>query len=146
MNAMQLIGVSAFALAGAVSAQTVPAEAWVGPPIQFTSSTSREAVVADFIASNKSPQAPQELRVGPADPAVGAVSRAEAEADRNVWLRSGMQQTAYSDNDDPASAAHAAQLANYQRMRNGPEYRAELDRINGTTSQALAGNAAIGGN
>ncbi len=150
MNAKQLLGVSAFALASATAfAQTVPAEQWVGAPIATTGGAySRSAVAADYAASRGAAGAPQELRVGPADPATGAASRAEVTADLNLWNRSGLGQVAGRDSFDPSSPAYRAQAAAYQRMRNGPEFVAEVQRIKGagspvtTTAQYPSGPAA----
>lgn len=142
MNARQLFGLSALAFAGAVSAQTVPAEQWVGAPIPMASSFSRAAVAADFAASRAVAQAPQELRVGPPDASGGALSRAEIAADLNLWIRSGLAEVAQRDNFDPGNPAYRSQVAMYQRMRNGPEFVAEVQRIKGagiaaTTSAGL---------
>lgn len=150
MNAQQLLGVSALALAGATAfAQTVPAEQWVGAPIATTGSAySRSAVAADYAASRSMASAPQELRVGPADAGTGAMSRTEVAADTNLWIRSGMSQVANRDSFDPTSPAYRAQLAAYQRMRNGPEFVAEVQRLKGagspqaTTAQYGSGAAA----
>ncbi|RZL86488.1 MAG: hypothetical protein EOP82_29830 [Variovorax sp.] len=130
MNAKQLLAISGLAFAGAVGAQTVPAEQWVGAPISTAGgSASRVAVMADFQQSARMAQAPQEFRVGPADASTGAVSRAEVAADRNLWIRSGLSQATYGDNFDPTSASYRAKLATYQRMRHGPEFTAEVQRV-----------------
>ncbi|MDM0023338.1 hypothetical protein [Variovorax saccharolyticus] len=150
MNAKQLLGVSALALAGATAfAQTVPAELWVGAPIATTASAaSRSAVAADYSASRTMASAPQELRVGPADTAPGAMSRAEVAADTNLWIKSGMSQLANRDSFDPTSPAYRAQFAAYERMRNGPAFVAEVQRLKGstikqtTTAQVDAGTPA----
>jgi len=140
MNAKQLLGVSAFALASATAfAQTVPAEQWVGAPIATTGSAySRSAVAADLAASRSMASAPQELRVGPADPVTGAMSRAEVAADTSLWIRSGMSQVANRDSFDPSSPAYRAQMAAYQRMRSGPEFMAEVQRLQGARPQQTA--------
>ncbi|MDM0012153.1 hypothetical protein QTH87_06825 [Variovorax sp. J22P168] len=131
MNARQVLAVSALALASAASfAQTVPAEQWVGAPIAATTSmTSRSAVASDYMASRSMASAPAELRVGPADAGVGAASRAEVAADRNLWIRSGLSQVANRDDFDPTSAAYRKQVATYQNLRNGPQYMAEVQRV-----------------
>lgn len=150
MNAKQLLGVSALALASATAfAQTVPAEQWVGAPIATTGTAfSRSAVAADYAASRTMASAPQEFRVGPADTAPGAMSRAEVAADTNLWIKSGMSQVANQDSFDPSNPAYRAQMAAYQRMRNGPEFVAEVQRLKGTstrqttTAQFESGSAA----
>ncbi|MGO4391010.1 hypothetical protein AB4Z46_06610 [Variovorax sp. M-6] len=136
MNAKQLLGVSALALASATAfAQTVPAEQWVGAPITSASSTlSRSAVTSDYAASRSMASAPSELRVGPADAAPGAMSRAEVSADLSLWIKSGMSQVANQDSYDPSSGAYRTQMAAYQRMRNGPEFVAEVQRRKGASA------------
>ena len=136
MNAKQLLGVCALALASATAfAQTVPAEQWVGTPIATAgSASSRSAVTADVAASRSMASAPAELRVGPADMAPGAMSRAEVAADTTLWIRSGMSQIAGRDSFDPSSPAYRTQMAAYQRMRNGPEFVAEVQRLKGTVA------------
>ncbi|MDM0046715.1 hypothetical protein QTH91_19650 [Variovorax dokdonensis] len=120
-----------------VAAQTVPAEEWVGQPIQFTSTLSRAEVQAAYIASAQTAQAPQELRVGPADPGVGMVERAMVEADRNLYLRAGLGDV--GEFDDSVSPTYKERQAAYERMRNGPEFAMELARINrGASTAALA--------
>ncbi|SCK52729.1 hypothetical protein VAR608DRAFT_5337 [Variovorax sp. HW608] len=139
MNAKLLLGISALALAGAVSAQTVPAEQWVGAPIPAASHLSRAEVAADLSASRMSfASAPAEYRVGPADPATGATSRAEVAADTSLWIRSGMSQVANRDGFDPTSAEFRQQMAAYQRMRSGPEFMAEVQRAQSTRSMSMA--------
>lgn len=135
MNAKQILGISALAFAGAVSAQTVPAEQWVGAPIPAIGSFSRSAVAADYAASRTVASAPQELRVGPTDPAAGMMSRAEVTADLNLWIKSGMNQVANQDSFDPSNPAYRAQYTMYQRQRNGPEFVAEVQRLKGATSR-----------
>lgn len=140
MNARQVLALSVMAWAGLASAQTVPAEAWVGAPISTAGGmASRSDVMAGYMASaSGAARTPQELRVGPADAPVGAVSRAEAVADLNLWLRAGLGQTAYREGYDPTRADNRARLAMYQRMRNGPEFTAEVARITGTGERTTA--------
>ncbi|HYP82487.1 hypothetical protein [Variovorax sp.] len=131
------MGLSAAAI---VSAQTVPAEEWVGPPIQFTSTLSRDEVQAAYFAS---PQVgPAELRVGPPDPAPGMVQRAMVEADRNLWLRAGLGDI--GEFDDSVSPTYRERMANYERMRNGPEFAIELARVNGGASTASLAKVEAG--
>ncbi|MBB3176013.1 hypothetical protein [Variovorax sp. Sphag1AA] len=139
MNAKLLLGISALTLAGAVSAQTVPAEQWVGAPIPAVSHFSRAEVSADLSANRANfASAPAEFRVGPADPKTGAASRAEVTADNRLWIRSGMSQVANRDNFDPNSAEFRQQMAAYQRMRNGPEFMAEVQRAQSTRMFGIA--------
>jgi hypothetical protein len=146
MNAKLVLGISALALAGAVSAQTVPAEQWVGAPIPAVGHFSRAEVAADLAANRAYASGPQEFRVGPADPPTGAESRAEIAADLSLWIKSGMSQVANRDSFDPAAPAYRMQMASYERMRNGPEFMAEVQRIQGmrmaTTAKAAHGQSA----
>ncbi len=139
MNRKQVLGIAAMTLSAfasaVVSAQTVPAEQWVGPPITFTSSQSRAEVTAGYFASPS--RAPQELRVGPADAGPGAVDRATVAADRNLWLRAGLG--GYGDNAY-MHPGYAQRVAEYTRMRNGPEFMAELSRIESAKSRSTAMN------
>ena len=140
MNRKQVLGIAAFALsavASVASAQTVPAEQWVGAPITFSSTQSRSEVTAGYYASPS--KAPQELRVGPADAGPGAVDRATVAADRNLWLRAGLGNYGEYADMDPL---HAQRMANYTRMRNGPEFMAELNRIEGARSRTTAMSAS----
>lgn len=146
MNAKLFVGLSALALAGAVSAQTVPAEQWVGAAIPTASHFTRAEVAADFNTSRSFTAAAPELRVGPADPVPGAESRAEVAADLSLWIKSGMSQVANSDSFDPTSAAYRAQFASYQRMRNGPQFLAEVQRKQGKTATTAQMEPAPAGN
>ena len=125
----------AVTFAGFVSAQTVPPEQWVGAAIPAVSTLSRSAVMADYMASAPADaRTPQEFRVGPPDAQPGGLSRAEAVADLNLWLRSGLGQSAYRDDFDPMRGTYRAQVAMYQRLRHGPEFTAEVARVQGTGS------------
>ena len=139
MNRKQVLCIAALTLSAAASvcAQTVPAEQWVGPTATFTSTESRAEVTAGYFASPS--RAPQELRVGPADAGPGAMDRATVAADRNLWLRAGLGSYGEYADMDPL---HAQRMANYTRMRNGPEFTAELSRIEGARSRSTAMNAA----
>jgi hypothetical protein len=147
MNVAQLLGVSALAFAGAVSAQTIPPEQWVGAPIPAVGALSRAAVAADNAASAVAiAKSPQEFRVGPPDASPGAISRAEVLADLNLWIKSGLSQVANQEGFDPSSAAYRPQMATYRRMRGGPEFLAEVQRIKGasvaTSAQLGAGSGS----
>ena len=138
MNRKQVLGIAALTLSAAASvcAQTVPAEQWVGSPTTFTSTQSRAEVTASYFASPS--RAPQELRVGPADAGPGAMDRATVAADRNLWLRAGLGNYGEYADMDPM---YARRMADYTRMRNGPEFTAELGRIEGARSRSTAMNA-----
>jgi len=139
MNRKQVLCMAALTLSAAASvcAQTVPAEQWAGPPVTFTSTESRAEVTAGYFAAPS--RAPQELRVGPADAGPGAMDRATVAADRNLWLRAGLGSYGEYADMDPL---HAQRMANYTRMRNGPEFTAELSRIEGARSRSTAMLAA----
>ena len=136
MNRKQVLGIAALtlsAVASVASAQTIPAEQWVGAPTTFTSSQTRAEVTAGYYASPS--RAPQELRVGPADAGPGAVNRATVAAERNLWLRAGLGSYGEYAYMDPM---YAQRMANYTRMRNGPEFTAELSHIGGAKSRSTA--------
>ena len=140
MNRKQALSIAALtlsAIASSVSAQTVPAEQWVGSPITFTSSQSRAEVTAGYYASPST--GPQELRVGPADAGPGAANRAMVAADRNLWLRAGLGNAGDNAYMDPQ---YNKRLNDYARMRNGPEFMAELNRIEGAKSRTTAMSAS----
>ena len=138
MNRKQVLGIAALtlSLAASVGAQTVPAEQWVGPATTFTSTQTRADVTAGYFASPS--RAPQELRVGPADAGPGAMDRATVAADRNLWLRAGLGSYGEYAYMDPM---YEKRMANYTRMRNGPEFTAELSRIEGARSRSTAMSA-----
>lgn len=139
MNRNQVLGTAALMLSAvaSVGAQTIPAEQWVGAPITFTSTHSRAGVTAGYFASPAT--AAQELRVGPADAGPGAIDRATVAADLNLWLRAGLGSYGEYADMDPM---HAQRMANYTRMRNGPQFTAELSRIEGARSRSTAMNTA----
>ena len=141
MNTKQLIALSAFALAdGAASAQTVPAEAWVGAPIATTGSAlSRTDVRADLDRSKTVAQAPQEAWVGSTageNVAAGALSRAEVKADLALWTRAGLNQYARIDGIDSTNPDFRQRTAAYERLRNSPAYLAEVKQLQGVPSVA----------
>jgi|APAra7269097451_1048561.scaffolds.fasta_scaffold66495_1 hypothetical protein len=140
MNRKQALSIAALtlsAIASSVSAQTVPAEQWVGPAIAFTSSQSRAEVTAGYYASPST--GPQELRVGPADAGPGAMDRATVAAERNLWLRAGLGNTGDNAYMDPQ---YNKRLNDYARMRSGPEFMAEMNRIEGARSRTTAMSAS----
>ena len=73
--------------------------------------------------------------VGPELVAQGpSLSRADVQADLNLWNRAGLSGSnsgeSYADN----TPAYAARLAQYQRQRSGAEYQAEVTRLGGNTN------------
>ena len=137
MNCKHVLGIAALTLlsaaASSVCAQTIPAEEWVGGPIHFTSTQSRAEVTAGYFASPS--RAPQELRVGPADAGPGAADRAMVAADLSLWLRAGLANYGDYAYMDPL---YSQRMANYTRMRSGPEFTAELHRIEDARSHSTA--------
>ncbi|MEF7613690.1 DUF4148 domain-containing protein [Aquincola sp. MAHUQ-54] len=81
----------------------------------------------------------------PAQPAAqGAaapLTRAEVQADAALWRRAGLDLLSQLESYDPQSADVQRRLALYQQWRGGPEFRAELARLQGTTSEARAASA-----
>lgn len=60
-----------------------------------------------------------------------SLSRAEVQADLVLWRRAGLP-AAYGENTvDSSSADYQARFAEYQRLRQGPAFLAELRRIQG---------------
>lgn len=76
----------------------------------------------------------------PQAPTTGQLSRAEVIADLNLWKRVGLQ--AYTNRGDSYeffNPAYERALAEYQRLRNGPEYLAEVRRVANERGETLAG-------
>jgi hypothetical protein len=68
------------------------------------------------------------------------LSRAEVLADLNLWNRSGLGAISHGENTPAADPSYAERMAEYQNLRSGPEYQAELRRLSGST---VAGTAAM---
>jgi len=139
------IALSAFAalvLCGPSGAQTVPPEAWVGPPIATgVRALSREAVNADLQRALSSAQAPQEAWVGSASEAVvhvGAATRAEVMADLNLYDRAGLLGAQGSDVFDPFSASMQQRMQSYVNLRHGSAFAREVARLEGREGETLA--------
>lgn len=64
-------------------------------------------------------------------------SRAEVLADLAMWQRAGLDQ--FNVGDVRFDPQYEAKIAQYQRLRHGPEYLAELSRLQ--AGQAVAGSA-----
>jgi hypothetical protein len=60
------------------------------------------------------------------------VSRAEVLADLHLWQRAGLGETGEADT---LSAGYQAKLAAYQRLRSGPAFAAEVERLQRPSSQ-----------
>ena len=69
-----------------------------------------------------------------------ALSRAEVQADLNLWNRAGLGQANAGDRTPDADPAYQASLAEYRRLRSGPEFVAEVRRLGGDVSR-IAGQA-----
>lgn len=145
MHAKQFLALSALILAaGSAAAQTVPAEAWVGTPIAATGAVTRADVAADLQRSARIAAATPEAWVGTqasAGSAVGTLSRAEVQADLNLWRRAGLETASLADTAESNAPRYAQQVAAYQRARHSGVYTAELQRVQGATGSAAAGHA-----
>jgi len=62
------------------------------------------------------------------------VSRVEVQADWNLWQRAGLGDFSMGNRSADADPAYQQRLAEYQRMRSGPEYLAEIQRLGGDVS------------
>lgn len=146
MQAKHLLALATLvATVGTAAAQTVPAEAWVGAPIATTGAVKRADVVAELQRSARSPGAPAEQWVGSlasAGTAAGTLSRAEVQADLNLWRRAGLESAALADTVDSANPRYAQQLAAYTRARNSSVYTAEVQRLQGGAN-AVAGTPSV---
>lgn len=64
-----------------------------------------------------------------------ALSRAEVQADLAMWNRAGLN--VYRESDvNHWDADYQQRLAQYQRLRSGPEYLAEVQRLGGAVKAA----------
>ena len=71
-----------------------------------------------------------------------SLSRAEVQADLNLWNRAGLSGMNTGEGYADTNSDYAARLAQYQRARSGAEYQAEVRRLGGDTS-TLAGARAV---
>ena len=145
MQAKRLLALSALILAaGTATAQTVPAEAWVGTPIIATGAADRADVAADLQRDARIAAAAPEAWVGTQASAgltTGTLSRAEVQADLNLWRRAGLETASLADTAQSNAPVYAQQVAAYQRARQSGVYTAELQRVQGATGSAAAGHA-----
>ncbi|WP_343589562.1 DUF4148 domain-containing protein [Paracidovorax wautersii] len=94
---------------------------------------------AAFAGSASAATTSQEVWFGAQPAAQGApLSRAEVQADLNLWNRAGLGSINSGEYSDVTSPAYAQRLATYQRLRSGPEYVAEVQRLGGSVSTAGA--------
>ena len=144
MQAKRLLALSALILAaGTATAQTVPAEAWVGTPIIATGAADRADVAADLQRNARVAAAAPEAWVGTQASAgltTGTLSRAEVQADLNLWRRAGLETASLADTAQSNAPVYAQQVAAYQRARQSGVYTAELQRVQGATGSAAAGH------
>ena len=83
----------------------------------------------------------------PASEQAGPKTRAEVRADLAMWQRAGLTSSYNSESFDPSAPDVQRRLAEYTRLRNGPEYQAELQRMQGGEPQrAVSGTAASNAN
>jgi hypothetical protein len=76
-------------------------------------------------------------------PAVpSTVSRAEVEADRNLWLKSGLASYDGSQSADATVPGYTDSVKAYRAARNGPAYMVELRRVQGVEATRLASGPA----
>lgn len=138
--------VAALALCGSGWAQTVPAEAWVGPPIPTSAGIlDRSTVVADMQRSLSAGRAPQEAWVGAASdlsPPVGAMTRAEVVADLKLFDRAGLLSAQGSEVFNPFSAPMQQRAQVYMNLRQGQAYPREVARLEGRDTQSMTSAAA----
>lgn len=144
MHTKHLLALSALVLAaGTATAQTVPAEAWVGTPIIATGAADRADVAADLQRNARIAAAAPEAWVGTqasAGIAAGTLSRAEVQVDLNLWRRAGLETASLAATAQSNAPVYAQQVAAYQRARQSGVYTAELQRVQGATGSAAAGH------
>lgn len=142
-NAKTLIAIAALAVAGAASAQTHSTEDYFGTLPAAQSTLTRAEVKADLERFQRAVPVQNhsaEDYFGNLPAAQGQLSRAEVQADLNLWNRAGMGSRISDDRLQAADPAYAEHLATYQRLRSGPEYRAEVSRLQ--TGSTVAGTDA----
>ena len=131
MNSKHIFTIAALVAAGAATAQTVPAEAWVGAPINdVVGLRSRADVSAEARQVAASAQAPQELWVGSADSAAdhtGATSRSEVVADFRDFQRAGLADIVNHEGFDPSDSQYQRRFAQYMQLRAAQRQAASSD-------------------
>jgi len=65
------------------------------------------------------------------------LSRAEVQADLNLWVRAGLP-TSQGENAEAVDPQYTQHLALYQRLRSGPEFKAEVARLQGSHTTAAS--------
>lgn len=140
--AKALFAATAFAIAGAASAQLHSPEEYVGTLPAAQSTLSRAEVLADLAhyqraAATEQSHSPEDY-VGLLPAAQSQRQRAEVQAELALWNRAGL--SLGGDSQEVGSPDYAQRLAVYQNLRSGPEYLAELSRLQ--PSSTVAGTAA----
>lgn len=77
-------------------------------------------------------------------PARASKSRAEVLAEFSLWRRAGLDRY-NAEGADQSTLDYQQRMAQYARMRNGPQYVAELQRIQAGQAQHAAAQARQGG-
>jgi len=140
-NRITLIASVLAALAGNALAQTVPAEAWVGPNVPTTASAlSREQVAQELIASQTEPQAAAEAWVGAAAAAGSPATTASREAvmaDFDLYRREGLAEV-NSDYFNPYGSDGQRRLQSYANLRSAPEFTPDKFDVQAATTTHAA--------
>lgn len=76
-----------------------------------------------------------QAQVGPAGESARPLTRAEVRADLAMWQRAGLPALVNSEAYDPRDPEVLRRMAEYTRLRNGPEYLAELRRLQPAEAQ-----------
>ena len=88
----------------------------------------------------------QEMQFADTVPAgTSTVTRAEVEADRNLWLKSGLAAYEGSQSADVTVPGYAGSVQAYREARNSRAYAAELRRVQGLEGTRLASGPAPAG-
>jgi hypothetical protein len=70
------------------------------------------------------------------------LSRAEVIADLNLWKRAGVEAYVGGEADSTLTPGYQQALAEYRRLRSGPEYLAEVRRVADQRHETVAGTPA----
>lgn len=85
----------------------------------------------------------QDFEFGDTVPAAtSTVTRAQVEADRNLWLQSGLASYEGSQSADASVPGYIASVKQYRAARNGQAYAAELRRVQGLENTTMANGPA----
>ena len=95
---------------------------------QFVIALASLAAAGTVLAQGATPQA-----------APTGLTRAEVIADLNLWKRAGLHTYQSGESQEMFNPAYERALAEYQRLRSGPEYLAEVRRVAGERGETVAG-------